>query len=208
MTDPTKFGYAKYKIGSSGSAAIAGAEAAPVVDDNDRSGWMFEKALETPTLPRKINWFYGMPTTENVATGHLSCQWAILYIDHYDGTVDGLPWLTLYTKYDATRPDNASWYRSKLNYQIPIARETVIPGERVCMWTGDHEPPAEYLDGARLIHLEGKRTGPVILDTDIVHFLNIQTDSMANQSKFTVEQLAYQLRTDKPDGRQYIVHLV
>lgn len=206
-THPSKFGYAQVKLGTAGAMSVTGGEDTPIADPSGRPGWYYSKPLADPPTVGKVNYFFGVPTSESLPFSHYSCMWAILSIDHYEGTHAGLPWMSLYTKYDASRSGNASWYRTKVNHLIPD-RATVRPGERICIYTGDHAPPAEQLNGARLIHLDSVRDGPNILGTDDVQYLVLQTDSTTPQSEFCVETLAYMTRSTTQDPTQYNLHLL
>lgn len=205
-TNPSQFGAAYSKVGTVGAAMISGAETAPVADVNGRTGWAYVKELADPPTVGKINWFFGVPTTETLPVSHYSCMYAILSIDHYNGTVQGLPWLTMYTKAQGDGSD-ASWYRSKVDHHIPIQRELIRPGERICIFTGNHHPPAEQLNGARVIHLGQATTGPAVLGTDHIQFFVLQTNTESLQSGFCVEKLCYMTKSDKPDATQYNLHL-
>jgi len=207
-TMPSKFGYAQVKLGTSGAAAVYGTESVPVADPSLRPGWYYEKPKTEPATVGKVNLFFGLPITETLTVQEYSCMWAILSIDHYAGTSEGLPWMTMYTKYDASRADNASWYRSKEDYPIPFQRELIRPGERVCIFTGNHIPPVEQLNGARMIHLGSSKTGPPILGTDAIQFFALQTNSTSVQSAFCVESMGYMTHSDQPNVTQYNLNLV
>jgi len=206
-TRPSQFGAAYAKVGTPGAAMIYGAEEPPVADPNGRVGWYYEKPLADPPTVGKINWYFGVPTTETLEYKDFSCMWAIISLDHYVGTDAGLPWLSMYTKAKGDGSD-ASWYRSKIDHHIPFSREVIRPGERVCIYAGKHAPPAEQLNGARLIHLGSLLEGPAVLGSDAIQFFVIQTNSSSVQSAFCVESTGYMTRSDKPDSTQYNLHFV
>mgnify|MGYP005824330997 CR=1 FL=1 len=202
---PSKLGFAQVKIGTPAAAAVTGAEQPGVPDASDRPGWSFIKDA-TSVATAKCNWFVGVPTTLTLDYGNVKGLWSILTIDDFT-SVSSLPWLTLYTYAQGDGKD-ASWYRSQINYMIPHDRETVMPGERVCMWTGTHPPPAELLNGARTIQLVPTLIGVNPLAGDRVQFLNLQTDSSATKVGFTVETIAYHMHTHLVDGHLYNMNLV
>jgi len=204
-TNPSKKGFAQVKLGTLAATAVEGGEEPGMPDPSDRPGWSFIKdATSVPTA--KVNFFVGVPTTLTVDYANVKGFWSILTIDDFT-SVSSLPWLTLYT-YAQGDGNDASWYRSKVNYMIPHDRDTVMPGERVCIWTGTHPPPAELLNGARTIQLVPTLTGPSPLAGDRVQFLALHTDSGATTVGITVETLAYHMHTHHADGHLYNMHLV
>lgn len=201
----SKRGFVQVKKDTPSAASVYADADPPIADDQDRPGWVFSK-IPMIAGPTKINWYVGPTPAETIPFDHLSSFWSILTIDDFtDGK--SLPWLQVYTKPKGDGQD-ASWYRSKLDCQIPSLRDLVRAGERVCIWYGKHEPDASYLDGARLIHLDATRTGPVILDTDEIMFMNVATDSAATSVRILVETLAYEVQSHLPQGRVINLHLV
>ena len=95
-----------------------------------------------------------------------------------------------------------------MNLQIPHDGVLVRPGERVCMYFGKHEPPADKLDGARLIHLRADLTGPQVLSTDQLKLMSLQTDSGATSVGICVETIGYQVKSHAPTSRMINMHLV
>ena len=202
---PSKNGFVQVKMGTAGAAAVYGGEQPPIADAAGRVGWAFIKDGASPA-DAKCNWYSGPAANEVVSYRELSSYWSIITIDDFtDG--GSLPWLQIYTKPKGDGSD-ASWYRSKLDLQIPLARELVRPGERVCLYWGKHHPPADQLDGARLIHLETVLTGPAILPDDKIYFLPLATDSAATSVGICVETIAYQLNSGAPHSRMINMHLV
>jgi len=204
-TTPSKKGFAKVKLSTPAAAAVAGGEQPGIADPSDRPGWHFLKDA-TSVATAKVNWFVGCPTTLTLDYANVKGFWSILTIDDFT-SVSSLPWLTLYTYAQGDGKD-ASWYRSKVDYMIPHDRDTVMPGERVCIWTGTHPPPAELLNGARTIQLTSTLTGPSPLAADRVQFLALQTDSSATKVGITVETIAYHMHTHLVDGHLYNMNLV
>ena len=203
---PTKEGFVQVKSGTPGAAAVYGGEQAPIVDAAGRPGWGFIKNAESPAAA-KINWYVGPSANEVVNYKELSCYWCIITIDDFtDGA--SLPWLQIYTKPTGLPPGDASWYRSKLDLQIPTGRELVRPGERVCLYWGKHHPPADQLDGARLIHLGTTLTGPPILPHDKIFLMPLSTDTSATSVGLCVETIAYQLNSSAAHSRMINMHLV
>ena len=203
---PSKEGFVQVKMGTAGAAAVYAGEEPPIADSAGRAGWAFIKDGASPAAA-KINFYSGPAANEVVSYRELSAYWTIITIDDFtDGA--SLPWLQIYTKPTGLPPGDASWYRSKLDLQIPTARELVRPGERVCLYWGKHHPPADQLDGARLIHLETVLTGPAILPNDKIYFLPLATDSAATSVGICVETIAYQLNSDAPHSRMINMHLV
>ena len=204
---PSKEGFVQVKLGTAGAAAVYGGEEAPIADAAGRPGWGFIKDGASPAAA-KINWYSGVAANEVVSYRELSSYWTIITIDDFtDGA--SLPWLQIFTKPKGRwLQETLAWYRSKLDLQIPVARELVRPGERVCLYWGKHHPPADQLDGARLIHLETVLTGPTVLPDDKIFFLPLATDSSATKVGICVETIAYQLNSDAPHSRMINMHLV
>ena len=200
----SKQGFVQVKIGTPGAASVYGGEEAPIVDAAGRVGWSFVKDGASPAAA-KINWYVGPAANETISYSQLSAYWSIITIDDFtDGA--SLPWLQIFTKPKGDGND-ASWYRSKLDLQL-APRELVRPGERVCIYWGKHHPPADKLDGARLIHLHQTLTGPAILPDDKIFLMPLATDSGATSVGLCAETIAYELNSHSPESRMINMHLV
>lgn len=201
---PSKEGFVQVKLGTAGAASVYGGESVPIPDAASRPGWSFIKDGTSPAAA-KINLYVGPAANETVTYEQLSAFWSIVTIDDFTA-VNSLPWLQIYTKPKGS--GDASWYRSKLDLQLAPERELVRPGERVCIYWGKHEPPADQLDGARLLFLDATLTGPTILPEDEIFLMPIATDSGATSVGLCVETIAYQLDSHVPQSRMINMHLV
>ena len=200
----SKQGLVQVKLGTIGAASVYADGEAPIVDLAGRPGWGFIKDGASPAAA-KINWYVGPAANETVTYEQLSAFWSIITIDDFTAT-NSLPWLQIYTKPKADGLD-ASWYRSKLDLQIATGKHLVRPGERVCLWWGKHAPPADKLDGARMIHLAHTRTGVVIKPQDEIYLMNLATDSGASSVGLCAETIAYQVDSNVPQSRMINLHL-
>ena len=201
----SKEGFVQVKIGTPGAASVYADGEAPIVDLAGRPGWGYIKDAASP-VAAKINFYVGPAANETVTYEQLLAYWSIITIDDFtDGA--SLPWLQIYTKPKLDGND-ASWYRSKLDLQLAPERELVRPGERVCIHWGKHEPPADQLDGARLLFLDTTLTGPAILPEDEIYLMPLATDSAATSVGLCVETIAYQLDSHVPQSRMINMHLV
>jgi len=201
----SKEGLVTVRIGSNAAAAVHADGSAGEYDANGRQGWAFVKNADSePTA--KCNWYCGPAANEKLEFKDLSCFWSILTIDDFTHT-SSLPWLQIYTKPHGDGLDH-SWYRSKLNLQIPHEAVLVRPGERVAIWWGLVEPPADKLDGARLIHLRADLTGPTVQPTDEIYLMPLSTDSGATSVGICAETIAYQVKAHLPTSRILNMHLV
>ena len=190
----SKKGLVTVKLGTAAAAAVHADESAGVADANGRKGWAFVKdAASEPTS--KCNWYVGPAANENLQFQDLSSFWSILSIDDFTA-VSSLPFMHVYTKPQGS--GDHSWFRSRLTLQIPSEAVLVRPGERVCIWFGKHAPPAEQLDGARLIHLRASVVGPAVLPTDEIYMLPLSTDSSATSVGLCVETIGYQVKSHAP----------
>ena len=200
----SKEGLVTVKLGTAAAAAVHADGSAGVADVNGRQGWAFIKdGASEPNA--KINLYVGPAANEKLPFRDLSSYWSIITIDDFTHT-SSLPWLTIYTK-----PQGAgdhSWFRSRLNLQIPHEAVFVRPGERVAIWWGLHEPPADKLDGARLIHLRADLTGPTVQPTDEIYLMPLSTDSGATSVGLCAETIAYQVKSHAPTSRMINLHLV
>ena len=201
----SKQGLVQVKLGTIGAASVYGGEESPIVDAAGRPGWGFIKDGASPAAA-KINWYVGPAANETVTYEQLSAFWSIITIDDFTNGAS-LPWLQIYTKPKGDGSD-ASWYRSKLDLQLAPERELVRPGERVCIHWGKHEPPADKLDGARLLFLDTTLTGPAVLPEDEIYLMPLATDSAATSVGLCVETIAYQLDSHVPQSRMINMHLV
>jgi len=200
----SKQGLITVKLGTPAAAAVQADGTACIADANSRPGWSFIK--DGASLPdAKINLYVGPAANETLQFRDLSSLWSIICIDDFTAN-SSLPFMHVYTK-----PQGAgdhSWYRSKLNLLIPHEAALVRAGERVCLWWGLHEPPADKLDGARLIHLRADLTGPAILPTDAIYLMPLSTDSGATSVGLCVETIAYQVKSHTPTCRMINMHLI
>lgn len=201
----SKQGYVRVQLGTAAAAAVVGGESACTADANGRPGWSFVKdGASLPTA--KINLYCGPAANEKLPFQDLSSYWSIVTIDDFTAG-SSLPWLQIYTKPHGDGLDH-SWFRSKLNLQIPHEAVLVRPGERVAIWWGLVEPPADKLDGARLIHLRADLTGPAVLPTDEIYLMPLATDSGATSVGICAETIAYQVKAHLPTSRILNMHLV
>ena len=201
----SKEGLVTVRLGSNAAAAVHADGSAGEYDANGRPGWAFIKdSASEPTA--KINLYVGPAANEKLEFKDLSCFWSILTIDDFTAA-SSLPWLQIYTKPQMDGLDQ-SWYRSKLNLQIPHEAVLVRPGERICIWWGLVEPPADLLDGARLIHLRADLTGPAVQATDEIYLMPLSTDSGATSVGLCAETIAYQVKAHVPQSRMINLHLV
>jgi len=200
----SKEGLVTVRLGTNAAAAVHADGSAGEYDPNGRPGWSFIKTVDSEPNA-KINLYVGPAANEKLPFRDLSCFWSIITIDDFTAA-SSLPWLTIYTK-----PQGAgdhSWFRSKLNLQIPHEAVLVRPGERVCIWWGLVEPPVDKLDGARLIHLRADLTGPAVLPTDEIYLMPLSTDSGATSVGICAETIAYQVKAHLPTSRILNMHLV
>ena len=201
----SKEGLVTVKLGTAAAAAVHADGSAGVADVNGRPGWAFVKdGASEPTA--KCNWYCGPAANEKLEFKDLSSYWSILTIDDFTAA-SSLPWLQIYTKPQGDGLDH-SWYRSKLNLQIPHEAVLVRPGERVCIWWGLVEPPADLLASARLIHLRADLTGPTVQATDEIYLMPLSTDSGATNVGLCAETIAYQVKAHVPQSRMINLHLV
>lgn len=201
----SKQGFVQVKAGTTGAASVYGGEQPGIADPNGRPGWYFMKDASS-AVDAKLNWYVGAASNEVLRFHSLSCLWSIVTIDDFTAT-NSLPWLQIYTKPKADGLD-ASWYRSKLDLQIATGKHLVRPGERVCLWWGKHAPPADKLDGARMIHLAHTRTGVTIKPQDEIYLMNLATDSGASSVGLCAETIAYQVDSNVPQSRMINLHLI
>ena len=206
-TYPSQRGAAYVKAGTASGLVVSGLEQPGTPDLQGREGWEFIKEETFPTTPDKINFYFFGGTVDILPHSHLSTIWTIITIDFYDGTSNGLPWIQLLTKMKGDGNDAGAYYRTQVNYHIPIGREHVRGAERVCLWAGNIEPPAELLNGARLLHLSPTRTGPAILPSDEILYLSLHTDTTHTRASFCVETLAYETNRNKTNAQMFNMHL-
>lgn len=207
-TSPSQRGAAYVKAGTESALIVSGGEEPGTPDLQGRAGWQFIKPLADPVTDKKINLFYFGGTVDILPASHLSTMWSILTIDFFDGTSNGLPWLTYYTKPLGDGNDTELWYRTKVDHHIPLGRELVRGAERVCIWAGLTPPPAEMLNGARTLHLTPTRTGPVVAPTDEILYMTMHTDTSDTRANICVETLAYQTQHASPSGKMFNMHLL
>lgn len=189
------------KSTSAGVTAIIGGEEAPIVDDNGREGWLFNKIAIGAS---KFNWyFYGAGNTLTTF-GDLKSISCILSVDAY-AAVNSLPFFIVYTK--ATGVNDASWYKSSITYQLS-AGEKIHLGEEVQAWSGIK--PTKQSD-RRMVEFNAVSTNTLGSDTSIEELftVSIHSDSGAGVgTKMLVKQVGYDLYSgdDKIERRiNYII---
>ena len=169
--------------------AIIGGEEAPIVDDNGREGWLFNKlAIGT----NKFNWyFYGAGNTLTTF-GDLTSISCILSVDAY-AAVNSLPFFVVYTK--ATGVNDVSWYKSKITYQLS-AGEKIHLGEEIQAWSGI-KPTKQ--SNRRMVEFNASSTTTLGGDTSIEELftISVHSDSGAGVgTKMLVNQVGYDLYTE------------
>ena len=172
---------------SAGGLEMVGGETAPIADEDNRDGWLFKKTVADAS---KINWYFygaGNTLTNLQDLKSISC---ILSVDTYTAT-NSLPFFIVYTK--ATGSGDASWYKSKITYQLS-AGEKILTGEEVQAWCG--VKPLKQ-SNKRMVEFNAISSVGTALDTEELLTIAIHTDSGAGiGTKLLVKQVGFDLYAD------------
>lgn len=119
----------RVKSTSLGGAAMYNTESAPIIDTEERQGWLFNKiAVGTD----KFNWFFYVAGNTLTTYSDLKSISCILSVDAYSAT-NSLPFYVVYTKPSGV--NDYSWYKSSITYTLS-AGEIIHLGEQVQAWSG------------------------------------------------------------------------
>jgi hypothetical protein len=174
--------------GSSGGMSMYATETAPIVDDNNRNGWLFNKiAVGTD----KFNWFFYGAGNTLTTLGDLKSISCFITIDNYQSSLS-LPFFIVYTK--PTGVNDVSWYKSSILYTLS-AGEKIHLGEEIQAWSGVRP---KKQSNKRMVEFNVSSTNTLGLDTSIEELLSITihtpTDAPIN-TKILVSQVGYDLYT-------------
>jgi hypothetical protein len=168
---------------SMGGMSMYPDESGPMMDDDGRLGWVFNKSA----VSEKINWyFYGAGNTLTTLQDlkSISC---LLSIDTYTNTASK-PFLIVYSK--ATGSGDASWYKSRITYQLSDG-QIIIPGEEIQAWSGVKPSKAS---NRRMVEFNSVSSVGTALDTEEILTIAIHTDSGSDiGTKLLVNQVGYDL---------------
>ena len=190
-TEPIKSN-GKVVIGSATAMAMYPDETAPMMDDNARSGWYFDKQMAGSG---KINWYFYGDGNTFTTLGDLKSISCIISIDAYTAT-SSLPFWKVYTK--ATGSGDYSWYKSAVTYTLS-AGEKIMIGEKIQAWCG--EKPKQH-SNLRMVEFNTVSTLGTADAGEELLTMAINTDSAsAVGTKLLVSQLGFDLYDEKLERR-------
>tara|TARA_R110002049_G_scaffold18851_1_gene71521 strand:+ start:7196 stop:7831 length:636 start_codon:yes stop_codon:yes gene_type:complete len=177
----------KIKLGSAAALTVYPDETAPIVDDNDREGWLFSKVSATD----KFNFYiYG-----NTATSH---QWKMgdlksvsmtCSVDTWSNSAS-VPYIIIYSAPTGTG-DAGAWYHSKRTYSINTSNHKILCGEHINLYCMSKP---ELKNDNRYIELETYSSEGDNLDTEVILAVSLHSDSgSAINTKILVSHAGYNL---------------
>lgn len=181
----------QFKFGTAAATAIlADSTILPVLDENQRSGWLFKKTVDDAS---KFNiYFFAQTVSEHFTLGHLSSLSAVVSVDHLVGNFC-VPFFSIYTK--PTGSGDASWYKSKITGSLNFNSDFISLGERIQMYFGN-KPSVKF--GYREIKTSKSVIGTG-LDSEEVWYITIHSDSSAPlDSQILISDLVYETRHTIP----------
>ena len=182
----------QFKFGTVAATAIlADSTILPVLDENQRAGWLFKKTVDDAS---KFNlYFFAQNVSEHFTVGHLSSVSAVVSVDQLVNN-SSLPFFTIYTKPDGITP-NQSWYKSKISGTLNMNTDFISLGERIQMYFGN-KPSVKF--GYREIKTSKSVVGTG-LDSEEVWYITIHSDSSAPlDSQILISDLVYETRHTIP----------
>jgi hypothetical protein len=180
----------RVKSTSLGGASMYTTESAPIVDTEERQGWLFNKTGAGGSA-EKFNWFFygaGNTLTKYSDLKSISCM---ISVDSYSSSLS-LPFFIVYTK--PTGVNDYSWYKSSITYSLS-AGEIIHLGEQVQAWSG--VKPVKR-SNRRLVEFNitnvntlGTYTG---VNDEELYSISIHSDSTSGVgTKILVSQVGYDL---------------
>ena len=185
----------QYKVGTATTAAIAGAETAPVADPDNVNGWLFSKAIAGAA---KFNYFFygGTGTTEVLTLGDMRSYWSVVRIDNYQAA-NSLPFIIIYTKPTGSG-DAGAFYHSKISGHFNPVTHHIALGEQVQMYLGN-EPSVDY--GYRKIKCDRVIEGNGYANEEILYMtLHSDSDAPVSTQIFTSDY-GYETQTNFSKGQ-------
>jgi hypothetical protein len=159
----------KVKIGTASGAAVVGGEQTPIIDPDERDGWLFKKALAGTA---KFNYYFYGQGNKAVTLGELKSVFANVSIDNYQD-VSSLPFFNIYTK--ATGVGDAGvWYHSKITYLIDVT-ETIMLGEDIELWSINKQ--TKHHKNKRMVSANTKLVEGDALAGEEIYTITIHSDS-------------------------------
>ena len=181
----SKAGFIQIKAGTAGAAAIVGGEAAPIVDLNDRPGWVFFKDGAS-AADLKINWYFYNGTYENDSLKHMKSLFILGSVDAWTNVENEMFFINVYTKMTGSG-DAGAWFHSKHTYAIERSNQTVQAGER-CIFHALEKPKLTF-DGARHVALQRRFDDGVFNPESEILTISVHTDSVAPSVNLLVESM-------------------
>ncbi len=177
----------KIKLGSAAALTVYPDETAPIVDDNDRDGWLFSKVSASD----KFNYYiYGNTATSyQWKMGDLKSVSMTCSVDTWSNSAS-IPYIVIYSVPTGSG-DAGAWYHSKRTYSINTSNHKILCGEHINLYCMSKP---ELKNDNRYIELETYSSEGDNLDTESILAISLHSDSgSAINTKILVSHAGYNL---------------
>lgn len=176
------------KLTSPSGVSVIGGEQSPVLDDDDRSGWLFKKALGDTA---KFNYYIYSQGSHAFTLGTIDNLFMSGSVDKWDN-ISSVPFFVVYTK--ATGSGDAEvWYHSKVVYTLDATKKINI-GELVNFYAINNP---KLNNGLRDIKLETVTTTGDGLSTEEILYITVHSDSSSLiNTKILLSNVGYSLNSE------------
>ena len=172
------------RLASSRDANIFADGKAGKLDTNGLSGWNFQNEF----VGEKVNWYYvyNQNTETTMTLGTLTSMYTLVTIYN-----ERAFHFSVYTKRENDGNDY-SWYRSRVNYELPSGVFTGLAGQTVLVYYGEKPTIFPELTKVELPYSDTFSNGLQGFDEEVL-FASLSTDSSADTGlyNFTVHNLGY-----------------
>ena len=158
------------KLGSTAALSVIGGEQTPVVDPNDREGWLFTKAAADTA---KFNYYFYSQGNKAITLQDMTTLIADVTVDNYQA-INSIPFFVAYTKPTGVN-DAGLWFHSKIAYTMNLD-QTILLGESVRFYAGS-EPSDSEIDNKRLINCNTKIVTGDALGNEEILTISFHSDS-------------------------------
>lgn len=173
-----------------GIAVYADSSPSPILDLDQRKGWLFHKLLENTD---KFNYYIYSNTASNklFELKDLKSLYMVCNIDTYTNTAS-VPFIIIYTVPTGVN-DAGLWYHSRITYHLDLNTEQVLAGEPVNLFI-DEKP--HLRNNNRYIKLKNKIISGDGLENEPILTIALHCDSSSPiNTKILVSDAGYTFNT-------------
>ncbi len=190
----------KVKIDSAGGIAVQADSTSPIVDEDNRDGWLFKKEASDTS---KFNYYiYGSVGSSHPYTfSDLKSVYMCCSVDSWENSAS-VPIINVYSKPTGSG-DAGSFYHSRKDYAINMSNQKINAGEHINLYIGDRP---ELKNDNRNIPLESIISNGDCLGTEEILYIVVGSDSGSLiNTKILVSEAGYNLNNEIKRNIKFVV---